>query len=84
MGTPVIGSLMRQALEADEVADYLEGVAHHVRAGNLLGFELKWDAGSEMIEAKILPRTPVKFIKLNFTVDDDRPMFEEEPNHEDR
>lgn len=70
-GLPVIGYLLRRKAEAAEVADYLEKVAHHVREGNLIGFELKWNAGGEQIESKVLPRTPADFIKLNFVVEDE-------------
>ena len=75
MDTPVIGHLGRQAMEADEVANYLEGVAEHVRAGHLFGFALKWDAGSEEIHSEIRPRTPAAFINFNFTVDGEPEEF---------
>ena len=67
-GMPVIGYMLRQSLEADEVASYLEMVAACTRRGHLLGFELKWQAGSEAIEANIYPRTPAKFVNVELAV----------------
>jgi hypothetical protein len=73
MGAPiaVIGWELQRSLEADEVAKYLEGLAVHVRQGHLLGFDLKWLAGSEQLESKVLPVHPAKYINIDFTKEGD-------------
>jgi hypothetical protein len=74
MNEKAIGFLQRLHLEADEVAKYLEGVAKEVRAGRLIGFDLKWLAGGEELESKLLPLKPLEEIPE---------IFDRKGDHED-
>jgi hypothetical protein len=71
MDQKAIVGLLRLQAEAEEVAVHLEDLAKQVRAGNLIGFEVKWLAGNEELESKLMPRTPQKTVPLTLKCEGD-------------